>query len=239
MSPDFPYLDEHTSFRFPRVNTASEEGIVAVGGNLSPGMLLSAYRQGLFPWYSEGEPILWWSPDPRFILFPGELHVSKRMQRLLRKGAFRISFDTAFGEVITACSTAPRPGQKGTWITKEVIEGYNRLHQLGYAHSVEAWNEDGIAGGLYGIWLGSIFFGESMFSRVPNASKSALVALVSLLEGQDLKFVDCQYYTPHLESLGAKNVPRDEFMGLLHEGLKGETTQGSWRNLRTATSENR
>lgn len=239
MSPDFPFLDEHTSFRFPTVDSASEEGIVAVGGNLSPGMLLSAYRQGLFPWYSEGEPILWWSPDPRFILFPAELHISKSMQRLVKKGPFRITFDTVFGEVISACSTSPRPGQNGTWITTEVVDGYTRLHELGYAHSVEAWNEDQLAGGLYGIWLGSVFFGESMFSRVPNASKSALVELVSMLAGQGLTFVDCQYYTPHLESLGARNVPRDEFMGLLHEGLNCETRQGSWKNLRTASPENR
>ena len=231
MSPDFPYLDEKTSFQFPSVESATEEGIVAVGGNLSPGMLLSAYRQGIFPWYSPGEPILWWSPDPRFILFPEELHISKSMTRLLKRGVFEIRFDTAFDRVIEACRTVPRPGQDGTWITDEVVEGYTRLHTLGYAHSVEAWQGEALVGGLYGIHLGRVFFGESMFSNEPNASKTALVALVDLARNQGLSFIDCQYYTPHLERLGARNLPRREFLRLLGEGLRGESSPGSWKGF--------
>ncbi len=237
MNLEFPYLDEKTSFQFPPVDTATEEGIVAVGGNLSPGMLLSAYRQGIFPWYSPGEPILWWSPDPRFILFPQDLHVSKSMRRVLKKDVFEIRFDTAFEEVIEACRTVPRPGQDGTWITDEVLEGYTRLHSLGYAHSVEAWQGDALVGGLYGIHLDRVFFGESMFSNEANASKAALVSLVDLAKSRGLSFIDCQYYTPHLESLGARNLPRKEFMRLLAEGLQGQSSPGSWKNLPAARHE--
>ena len=237
MNLEFPYLDEKTSFQFPPVDSATEEGIVAVGGNLSPGMLLSAYRQGVFPWYSPGEPILWWSPDPRFVLFPQDLHVSKSMRRLLKKGVFGIRFDTAFERVIEACRTAPRPGQDGTWITDEVVEGYTRLHSLGYAHSVEAWQGEELVGGLYGIHLGRLFFGESMFSNEANASKAALVSLVDLAKSRGLSFIDCQYYTPHLESLGARNLPRKEFMRLLAEELQGESSPGSWKDLPAARHE--
>lgn len=229
MRREFPYFDETHHFDFPPVDSATGEGIVAVGGNLSPGMLLSAYRQGLFPWYSEGEPILWWSPDPRFVLFPDDLHVSKSMQRVLRRGEFRVTFDTAFAEVIDACRTTPRPGQPGTWITEEVVGGYTKLHDLGYVHSVEAWRAGKLAGGLYGMALGTIFFGESMFSRVTNASKTALIELVKRLRPNGLTVIDCQSYTPHLESLGAINVPRSEFLELLRRGLEAETQPGSWK----------
>lgn len=234
MSREIPYLDEETFFPFPRVELATEEGIVAAGGNLSPGMLLSAYRQGIFPWYSEGEPILWWSPDPRFVLLPGELHVSKSMEKVLRKKTFRVTFDTAFCRVIDACRTAPRPGQSGTWITSEIVAGYTRLHELGLVHSVESWQDGELAGGLYGVGLGSVFFGESMFSRVANASKAALIELVRALAPGELSLVDCQSYTAHLESLGAHNLPRSKFLELLREGLRDETRRGSWHGLSLA-----
>lgn len=229
MSREFPYLDEDTYFPFPAVETAAtEEGIVAAGGNLSPGMLLSAYKQGIFPWYSDDEPILWWSPDPRFVLFPDELHVSHRMERVLRKKEFRVTFDHAFDSVIEACRTAPRPGQDGTWITAAIVEGYGRLHELGYAHSVESWKEGELVGGLYGVSLGSIFFGESMFTRVPNASKAALIELVARLRTVGVTLIDCQSYTSHLESLGARNIARSEFFELLAAALEGETLRGRW-----------
>lgn len=229
MSRDFPYLNEHTSFHFPPVEEATPEGIVAAGGNLSPGMLLSAYRQGIFPWYSEGEPILWWSPDPRFVLFPGELHVSRSMMRLRTRQAFSVTFDTAFRETITGCREMPRPGQPGTWITDAIVEGYVRLHELGYAHSVEARREGRLVGGLYGVLLGNIFFGESMFSREPNASKYALIELVELLVGIGCELIDCQAYTPHLERLGAREIPRSEFLELLRRLVERETPRGRWQ----------
>lgn len=229
MSREFPYLDEHASFSFPAVEDATPEGIVAAGGNLSPGMLLSAYRQGIFPWYSDGEPILWWSPDPRFVLFPGEFHVSTSMKRLRKRGAFSVTFDTAFRETIMACRETPRLGQPGTWITNEIVEGYVRLHELGYAHSVETRREGRLVGGLYGVSLGAIFFGESMFSHEANASKYALVELVEHLVGMGCELIDCQAYTPHLERFGAREIPRAEFLTLLKGLLKRETLRGSWQ----------
>jgi len=234
VSPEFPYLDEDDFFRFPAVESATDDGILAAGGNLSPGMLLSAYRQGVFPWYSEEDPILWWSPDPRFVLFPTELRVSKSMQRTLRKGTFRITFDNAFEAVIDACRSAPRLGQSGTWITAEIVEGYTRLHELGYAHSVESWRERELVGGLYGVALGSIFFGESMFTRASDASKAALIALIRVLLPCGLSLVDCQSYTPHLERLGAREIPRGDFLQILEEGLRSNTRRGDWSNLSVA-----
>jgi len=228
---DFPYLDEHTSFDFPPVEEATEEGIVAVGGNLSPGMLLSAYRQGLFPWYSEGDPILWWSPDPRFVLFPAELHLSRSLRKLLHKGVFGVTFDTHFKEVIEACSAIPRPGQRGTWITKEVVAGYCELHRLGYAHSVEVKLDGRLAGGLYGVALGEVFFGESMFSFESNASKVAFAALLERLATQGCSLVDCQVHTPHLARFGAREIPRADFLKLLREGLRRQTPRGIWTNF--------
>ncbi len=212
---------------FPPVHLAAKSGLLAVGGDLSPERLLAAYREGIFPWYGNGEPILWWSPDPRFVLFPNELRISRSMRQFLRKEIVRITFDRAFREVIAACRR-PRPGQDGTWITAEMREAYAALHDLGYAHSVEAWQEKELVGGLYGVSLGSAFFGESMFSAIPNASKAALITLVSHLEKRGFDLIDCQVETAHLRSLGGRPIPRRDFRALLQRSLRHETLRGNW-----------
>ncbi len=215
---------------FPPVEHAVESGLLAVGGDLSPERLLAAYREGIFPWYSEGEPLLWWSPDPRFVLFPDELRISRSMRQFLKKESLRITFDLAFPEVIAACRK-PRPGQDGTWITKEMEEAYITLHHLGYAHSVEVRQEGTLTGGLYGVSLGRVFFGESMFSTRANASKAALITLVSRLKELHFDLIDCQVETPHLGSLGARFIPPREFNALLKESLRHETFRGNWGAL--------
>lgn len=207
-----------------------KSGLLAVGGDLSSERLLAAYREGIFPWYSEGEPLLWWSPDPRFVLFPKELRVSRSMRQFLKKQPFRITFDHAFRSVIAACGK-PRPGQDGTWITQAMQEAYIALHELGYAHSVEVWQEGSLVGGLYGISIGRAFFGESMFSTSANASKAALITLVSGRPDLDFNLIDCQVETPHLGSLGARPIPRREFIALLKESLRNETYRGNWGTL--------
>lgn len=212
---------------FPDPSLAIKEGLLAVGGDLSPRRLLAAYRAGIFPWYNEGEPILWWSPDPRFVLFPPEICVSRSMRQFLKKGSIRITMDRAFKEVIAACQR-PRAGQEETWITPEMKEAYTRLHELGYAHSVEAWEGGALAGGLYGVSLGRAFFGESMFSLRPNASKAALVFLCRWLMERGFAFIDCQVETPHLRSLGARPIPRSEFLAILAGALQKDTIQGNW-----------
>jgi leucyl/phenylalanyl-tRNA--protein transferase len=228
---EFPYLSEHDRFDFPAPETANEEGIVCFGGNLSPGMLLSAYRQGLFPWFSDDDPLLWWSPDPRFVVFPAEVHASSSMKKILRQGRFSLRFDTAFREVITACAQTERPWQYSTWITEEMIEAYCAMHDLGYAHSVEAWSEGTLAGGLYGLALGKIFFGESMFSRVSNASKAAFLFLTEVLLRRGFGLIDSQVRTEHVESLGGREIPRAEYLSLLAELLESDTLLGSWRDF--------
>lgn len=227
----FPYLSEDEIFQFPSPLTATREGIVAMGGNLSPGMLLSAYSQGIFPWYSDDSPILWWSPDPRFVLFPEDLHVPKSLEKVLRKGIFTFSLDTRFIDVITACSRTPRPNQDGTWITDEMIDAYTELHRLGYAHSLEVYREEHLVGGLYGVSLGSAFFGESMFSWEPNASKAGLVVLVRFLKTKGFQVIDSQVYTPHMARFGAKNIPRTQYLTILRKALKDPTFKGSWNSL--------
>lgn len=212
---------------FPPVDHAVESGLLAVGGDLSPERLLAAYREGIFPWYSDGEPILWWSPDPRFVLFPDELRVSRSMRQFLKKGVLRITFDQAFREVIATCGM-PRPGQDGTWITAAMREAYGVLHDLGYAHSVEVWQEGNLVGGLYGVSLGRAFFGESMFSAVPNASKTALITLLPRLRERGFDLIDCQVETAHLSGLGARPIPRRKFCALLKESLRHETLRGNW-----------
>jgi len=215
---------------FPPAECAVGSGLLAVGGDLSPERLLAAYREGIFPWYAEGEPILWWSPDPRFVLFPGELRVSRSMRQFLQKGILRITFDHAFRGVIAACRK-PRPGQDGTWITEEMRKAYIALHDLGYAHSVEVWHEEKLAGGLYGVSLGRVFFGESMFSALENASKAALITLVSRLRELDFELIDCQVESAHLASLGARPLPRHEFCAFLKRSLRHETLRGNWEKL--------
>ena len=231
MKAEFPYLDEHTSFIFPSLRDATDEGIVAAGGNLSPGMLLSAYRSGIFPWYSEGQPILWWSPDPRFVLFPDEIHISTSLKKVLKKNTFDFSFDTEFERVITECSDKPRPGQDGTWITHDMIDGYVELHSLGYAHSLEIWRGGRLVGGLYGVSIGPFFFGESMFSHESNASKAGLVKLAQGLTGRGFICIDCQVFTEHLAAMGAKNVPREIFLTILAKDIHEKTIRGSWTGL--------
>ncbi len=200
---------------FPEVEHATEEGIVAIGGDLRPERLLLAYASGIFPWYSNGEPIIWWSPDPRFVLFPSELKVSGSMRKILRQGVFDITFDKVFERVIEQCRRIKRKGQRGTWITPEMQKAYIRLFKLGFAHSVEAWKDGELAGGLYGVSLGKVFFGESMFSRVSNASKACLVTLVEHLAEMGFELIDSQVYTRHLETLGAREIPRSEYLTLL------------------------
>jgi len=215
-------------YPFPPIEDVSEEGIIAVGGDLSPGRLISAYSRGIFPWFSDDEPIIWWSPDPRFVLFPEKLKVSKSMKTLFNKNAFRVTFDTSFQEVIKACSIAPRKEQDGTWITNDMVEAYCELHRLGYAHSVEVWKGEDLVGGLYGVSLGTSFFGESMFSKVSNASKYGFIKLVDRLVEINFELIDCQVFTEHLKSLGAEEVERSEFLDLLESTLKKESWIGNW-----------
>ena len=201
--PVFRLTDE---LLFPPPDLARDDGLLAVGGDLSPERLLLAYSQGIFPWYSEGEPILWWSPTPRLILIPNEFHCSKRLARQIRQGLYRTSLDTAFREVINHCAGIRREHDNGTWIVPEMIEAYCRLHELGFAHSVECWQGNQLVGGLYGISLGGAFFGESMFSLAPNSSKIALATLCRKLARWDFDFIDCQMKTSHLQRLGAKEI---------------------------------
>ncbi|MFP4363702.1 MAG: leucyl/phenylalanyl-tRNA--protein transferase [Spirochaetia bacterium] len=228
MENEFPYLPEHHDFPFPAVEEATGEGIVAVGGNLSPGMLLSAYRRGIFPWFSPGEPILWWSPDPRFILFPEDLHISRSMKKVLKRGEFSFSLDTNFPYVIQRCSEVYREGQYGTWITDDMLSSYIKLHQLGYAHSVEAWKDGEIVGGLYGVSLGDCFFGESMFSDISNASKAAFITFVQFFRDKGIALIDCQVRTEHLGTLGAKEIPRKDFLSILDKNLVNQDKIGKW-----------
>jgi len=213
---------------FPPVEFAEPDGLLAIGGDLSSRRLLAAYSAGIFPWYSEGEPLLWWSPDPRFVLFPKELRVSRSMRQFLKKGTVETTIDRDFPAVISACANHPRPGQNGTWITPEMADSYNRLHELGFAHSAEVWQDGTMVGGLYGVSLGRAFFGESMFSAIPNASKAALSALVSFLGERGFDLIDCQVETGHLRSLGACFIAREEFCRLLQASLRRETLRGNW-----------
>ena len=200
---------------FPDVELASPDGILAIGGDLSPERLLLAYGSGIFPWFSEGEPIVWYSPEKRMVLFPQELKISKSMKQLIRKEVYRITWNQNFEDVIEACQASPRKNQDGTWITEEMRLAYIRLHELGHAKSVEVWREDELVGGLYGIDLGRVFCGESMFSRESNTSKLAFIHLVQKLEKENYRLIDCQVYTAHLASLGAREILRREFTRLL------------------------
>lgn len=204
---------------FPAVELADDDGLLAIGGDLSTDRLLSAYKNGIFPWYNEDEPICWWCPNPRFVLFPEELKVSKSMQTVLNNGSFRFTMNKAFDKVIANCKSVTRKGQDGTWIQPEVIEAYTELHQSGFAVSAEAWAAGELVGGLYGVLLGKIFFGESMFSKKSNASKFAFINFVKHLQKQNIKLIDCQIYTSHLESLGARMIDRSHFSGILSANI--------------------
>jgi leucyl/phenylalanyl-tRNA--protein transferase len=214
---------------FPPVSKAlrSPNGLLCAGGDLSPRRLVEAYRHGIFPWYSESDPILWWSPDPRMVLFPDELKVSRSLRKTIARGTYETRFDTAFRDVIEACA-APREPGGGTWIVPEMIEAYVRLHERGFAHSVESWRDGELAGGLYGIALGRVFFGESMFARASDASKVALVRLVERLRASGYRVVDCQQATAHLASLGAREIPRARFAQLLGESIQYPPSGERW-----------
>jgi leucyl/phenylalanyl-tRNA--protein transferase len=226
--PPVPIFRLPRAIAFPDPALAEPDGLLAVGGDLSPERLLRGYAHGLFPWYSEGQPILWWSPDPRWILVPAELHVPRSLAKDLRSGRYRVTADTAFSRVVERCARKRRPGQRGTWITRDMSAAYGRLHELGFAHSVEAWDGSTLAGGLYGVSLGGAFFGESMFADRPDASKAAFVTLVGELRARGFGLVDCQVHTEHLERFGARGVPRDEFLLLLKAELAKPTWRGAW-----------
>ena len=202
---------------FPDVEKADEDGLLAVGGDLFPERLLLAYKNGIFPWFNEDSMILWWSPDPRMVLFPEKVKISKSMAQVIKSNKFRITWNTEFEKVINACSAIIRKGQHGTWITPEMKSAYLKLHQMGIAKSIEVWENDVLVGGLYGIDLGNVFCGESMFSRTSNASKFAFICLAKELQQKKYRLIDCQVYTAHLESLGAEEIPRKQFIAILKE----------------------
>jgi leucyl/phenylalanyl-tRNA--protein transferase len=222
-----PWLERDGSFPPLAKAMTSPNGLLCAGGDLSPERLVDAYRHGIFPWFSEGDPILWWSPDPRMVLFPDELKVSRSLRRAVARGTYEIRFDSVFGEVIEACAE-PRAGQQGTWIVPQMVAAYKRLHELGFAHSVESWRDGELVGGLYGIALRRVFFGESMFTRAPDASKVALVTLVERLRQEDYRVIDCQQATAHLASLGARQIPRKAFAQLLEESIQYPLSSECW-----------
>jgi len=219
-------LDER--LEFPPADLA-DDGLLAVGGDLSPERLVLAYSRGIFPWYEDGLPILWHSPDPRMVLEADKLRIQSSLRKTMRKRPYRLTLDTAFPAVIEACAQAPRPGQDGTWITSEMRDAYIRLFRLGLAHSAEAWRGDELVGGLYGVSLGAIFFGESMFARAPDASKIAFVTLVSELRRRGIELIDCQVYTDHLARFGAVEWPRVRYLRALDRLLRRPTHRGRWR----------
>lgn len=221
-------LNRH-DLRFPTVDRASPEGLLAVGGDLRPERLLEAYRHGIFPWYNDDQPILWWSPDPRAVLFPGKLHVPRSLKRTLRSNVFTLTLDTCFREVMTQCA-GPRPQypEGGTWITGDMLNAYTRLHELGSAHSVETWQDNHLVGGLYGVAIGGAFFAESMFTKVDDASKVALVKLVKQLQVWNFRLIDCQQFSPHVSRFGAEEIPRSVFINYLTQALALPDRRGRW-----------
>ncbi|MCL2139448.1 MAG: leucyl/phenylalanyl-tRNA--protein transferase [Treponema sp.] len=218
--PLFPYLDEGKRWPFPPPETW-KGSIIAVGGNLSPGMLLSAYERGIFPWYGPEDPILWQSPDPRMLIFPETLHVSRSMQKIFQKGVYEITVNSDFNSVIRCCAEKERPGQDGTWITGDIIGAYEEMHRLGWALSAEAYCAGELAGGCYGLLIGKVFCGESMFAKKPNASKAAFLNLAKYLFAAGVSFIDCQLPTDHLRSLGGREISRSDFLALLQKTLFG------------------
>ena len=213
---------------FPPPHLASKEGLLAIGGDLSRERLLLAYRMGIFPWFSDDEPILWWSPDPRLVLYPNEIKISKTLKKIMQKGLFKVTMDSAFVQVINQCAQIRIQNNQGTWILEDIIDAYCKLHESGFAHSVEAWYQGELAGGLYGVSLGKCFFGESMFTRISNASNVALVTLVEYLNKLSFDIIDCQLTTEHLLRFGAKEIPRAAFLNQLEESLKASTKKGKW-----------
>ncbi len=220
------------SYTFPNPRYAPKEGLLAYGGDLAPNRLLCAYRKGIFPWFNQNDPILWWSPDPRLLLYPGEFKVTKSFRRLLKNGKFQVKFDVDFEEVIRHCGSVPREGQNGTWLTAEMQEAFIELHVLGFAHSVAVYLDERLVGGLYGIAMGRAFFGESMFSLVSNASKIAFKALSDVLGSRGYDFIDCQVRNEHLVRLGARVVARELFLDALEESLKGSGSIDLWQDIK-------
>ena len=223
-----PWLGNSESFPPLELALAEPNGLLCAGGDLTPQRIVQAYMSGIFPWYSPGEPILWWSPDPRMVLFPPEFKRSRSLRRTLRNGDYSVRLDTHFGAVITACATTRREGQAGTWITPEIQAAYCKLHELGYAHSVETWVDDTLVGGLYGIAIGKMFYGESMFAHATNASKIAVAHLARFLAEQGFGLIDCQMNTAHLASLGAREIPRSEFIQRLQQLTAIPPLCGRW-----------
>jgi leucyl/phenylalanyl-tRNA--protein transferase len=219
-----------SDLRFPPVDLSTHEGLLAVGGDLRPERLIEAYRHGIFPWYNDDQPILWWSPDPRTVLFPDKLHISRSLRRSLRPSLFSVTLDRCFREVMQHCA-GPRPQYPdgGTWITAEMLESYQRLHEQGYAHSVETWQDGQLVGGLYGVALGGAFFAESMFTRVPDASKVGLVSLVRQLQAWGFRLMDCQQSSPHVMRFGAEEIPRRDFLDHLATALTLPEQRGHWQ----------
>lgn len=222
-----PWLRGNTPFPPVSKALASPNGLLCAGGDLSPARILDAYAHGIFPWFSDGDPILWWSPDPRMVLFPEKLKVSRSLGKALARGVYETRFDTAFRRVMEECAQ-PRDGQGGTWIVPEMIDAYTILHAQGYAHSVESWREGELVGGLYGVALGKMFFGESMFARATDASKVALARLVERLRREGYRLIDCQQATGHLASLGAREIPREEFVRRVREAIGSEPRGERW-----------
>lgn len=222
------YILDPNDFGFPDPNESEPEGIIAIGGDLSPLRLLNAYASGIFPWYNPGQRILWWSLDPRMVLFPDEFRCSKSLCRVVKSGKFEVRIDTAFRQVMHHCAATKRSGQHGTWITSEMLEAYCRLHDMGYAHSFETYHEGQLVGGLYGVSLGQAFFGESMFHTVTDASKVAFVRLVEFCRNNHFRLIDAQQQTPHLASLGARPIPRTQFLDILHTLDYAKTLRGRW-----------
>lgn len=224
------FLLDEQDITFPPVSLAEPDGLLAVGGDLRPERLIEAYKNGIFPWYNDENEFFWWSPDPRLVIRPSEVYCSKSMRRLLREKPFKITVDHAFDVVIRACSSIRRPDQDGSWILPEMIEAYEKLHLLGYAHSVEAWDKNGrLAGGLYGVALGKIFFGESMFSQQSNASKAAFLTFAAFLDKSNFILIDSQQDTPHMRSLGGFLMDRDEFLKTIKKGLKKNNKAQKWK----------
>ncbi len=222
------YLLKNANSSFPPAGDADKTGLLAVGGDLRPGRLLDAYSKGIFPWYGEGLPILWHSPDPRFVLQPSRIHLSRSLRRTLRRRVFEVQYDTTFAQVIDGCANQRGPGRTGTWLTPEMRHAYLTLHQLGFAHSVESWAGGRLQGGLYGVSLGSMFFGESMFTRADDASKVALAMLARRLVDWGFLLIDCQVYTENLERFGAEYWSRDRFLVTLDQALHSPTRRGRW-----------
>jgi leucyl/phenylalanyl-tRNA---protein transferase len=218
---------------FPPAEKADEDGLIAVGGDFDPERLLQAYAAGIFPWFVESDIIYWFSPDPRLVLFPEDFHVQRSLQRLLATNRFTTKMDTRFHDVISRCASISRKNERGTWISEKFIEGYDRLHQLGFAHSFETYEGDQLVGGLYGISLGKAFFGESMFHNTSNASKIALVTLMNMMKDQGFYFVDCQTYSDHFTRMGAQSISRVEYLERLDQALKHPTMRGSWNQWLT------